>query len=185
MLIQSAVVRAACEQRTELDLVALRESVERAVSVPASDGWERRAAAHAEFHNLLADVTGNPVLAILVRSMTDTLREVVVAVGPSADDLIVSSRRRLLGHLRAGDAERAAEEMEDHLACLDDMLLKTQDSAGVRGAPEAVGPAGRRGTRPGRRRPARRRMDSVILSRQLSDPPRVFSPDHPYPHRVG
>lgn len=50
VLIQSAVVRAACEQRTERDLATLRASVDQAANVPAGDGWEHRAAAHVEFH---------------------------------------------------------------------------------------------------------------------------------------
>jgi GntR family transcriptional repressor for pyruvate dehydrogenase complex len=119
MLIESAVVRAACAERTERDLLAMRESFEQACSLPGGDDWERKAAAHAEFHNLLADATGNPVLAILVRSMTETLRDITVAAGPASEDIIVGSRSRLLRHLRARDEEKAAAEMEDHLARLD------------------------------------------------------------------
>lgn len=186
VLIQSAVVRAACEQRTERDLATLRASVDQAANVPAGDGWERRAAAHVEFHNLLADATGNPVLAILVRSMTDTLRDIVVAVGPSADEVIVSSRGRLLHHLQARDAESAAGEMEEHLTRLDDMCFP--DLAASTAAPDAgtlPGGGPRTGARPRRRRKSSKRMDSVLLSRQLGGLPRVASPDYSYPRRVG
>ena len=193
VLIQSAVVRAACEQRTERDLATLRASVDRAMSVPAGDGWDRRAAAHVEFHNLLADATGNPVLAILVRSMTDTLYDIVVAVGPAAGEVIVSSRGRLLRHLAARDAESAAGEIEEHLARLDEMRLTdgttaTTSDAAPAAAPEAgtlPGGGPRTGARPRRRRKSRKRMDSVLLSRQLTDLPRVTSPDYSFPRRVG
>ncbi len=43
------------------------------------------------------------------------MREVMLAVGRAADGMIVSSRRRLLAHLRAGDGDGAALEMERHL----------------------------------------------------------------------
>jgi DNA-binding FadR family transcriptional regulator len=36
-------------------------------------------------------------------------------VGPAVNGMIVSSRRRLLAHLRAGDADAAEQEMETHL----------------------------------------------------------------------
>jgi hypothetical protein len=188
VLIQSAVVRAACEQRTEQDLASLRASVEQAASVPPGDGWERRAAAHVEFHNLLADATGNPVLAILVRSMTDTLRDIMVAVGPTADEVIVSSRGRLLRLLQDRDAESAAGEMEEHLGRLDDMRLTDGGAAGAAAVPDAgtlPGGAARIGTRPRRRRKSRKRMDSVLLSRQLTDLPRVAPADYSFPRRVG
>jgi hypothetical protein len=37
----------------------------------------------------------------------------------TANGMIVSSRRRLLAHLRRRDADFAASEMEDHLGVLD------------------------------------------------------------------
>lgn len=38
--------------------------------------------------------------------------------GPSAEDLIIASRHRLLGLVEARDANAAAREMEDHMARL-------------------------------------------------------------------
>jgi DNA-binding GntR family transcriptional regulator len=43
---------------------------------------------------------------------------VVRAFGRAADGMTVSSRRRLLAHLRAGDGDAAALEMERHLRSL-------------------------------------------------------------------
>jgi len=43
------------------------------------------------------------------------MRELMLAVGRAANGMIVSSRRRLLAHMRAGDGEGAALEMEKHL----------------------------------------------------------------------
>jgi DNA-binding FadR family transcriptional regulator len=39
----------------------------------------------------------------------------MVTVGPVADGIVLGSRRRLLELIRAGDAEGAAAEMEQHL----------------------------------------------------------------------
>ena len=49
---------------------------------------------------------------------TAHVRELMLAVGHAADGIIVSSRRRLLAHLRAGDGDAAAVEMERHLRSL-------------------------------------------------------------------
>jgi len=43
--------------------------------------------------------------------MTGYMREVMLAIGRAADGMIVSSRRRLLAHLRALGGEAAALEM--------------------------------------------------------------------------
>ena len=39
----------------------------------------------------------------------------MLAIGRAADGMTVSSRRRLLAHLRADDGDAAAQEMERHL----------------------------------------------------------------------
>ena len=39
----------------------------------------------------------------------------MVTVGPAADGIVLSSRRRLLEAIRAGDADGAAAEVEQHL----------------------------------------------------------------------
>ena len=53
----------------------------------------------------------------------------MLTVGPAADGMIVGSRQRLLTHLRAGDADEAALEMEHHLRGLHYMARLTGSSA--------------------------------------------------------
>lgn len=118
-LIQSALTRTACAQRTGHDLKVLRASVEHASALSRGVAWERKAAAHAEFHCLLADATGNPVFAILARFISDSLQEMIAVAGPGAEHRIIASRRRLLAWLEARDADAAAWEMEDCMARLD------------------------------------------------------------------
>ena len=56
---QAMAARTACEQMTAPAMTRLLGSVERASSLPAKPGWGRKAAAHAEFFRLLADVAGD------------------------------------------------------------------------------------------------------------------------------
>jgi hypothetical protein len=78
--------------------------------------------------------------------------------------------------------------MEEHLSRLDEMCFTDGGAAGAATVPDAgslPGGGPRAGGRPRRRRKSRKRMDSVLLSRQLTDLPRVASPDYSFPRRVG
>jgi hypothetical protein len=112
--VQVLAARVACEQITSPALKRLADSVDRACCLPSKPGWERKAVAHAEIFRLLADVAGQagavgPLAAI---------DELMCMVGPAANGIITSSRRRLLARMGAGDAEGAAREMESHLRVL-------------------------------------------------------------------
>jgi DNA-binding FadR family transcriptional regulator len=123
MLMQSTFARVACEQRTPRDLYVLRASVDQACALPAEAAWDRKAAAHAEFHHLLAEATGASGYALIARSIGGSLREMITLAGPAAEDLIIVSRCRMLRHLASRDADGAAREMEDHMARLSQQVL--------------------------------------------------------------
>jgi len=115
---QATAVRIACARMTLPHLTEFHDSVERACGLTARSQWDRKAAAHAEIFRLLADVVDDSLLAPLLTGGTGFIRELMLAVGRAADGMIVSSRRRLLVHLGAGDGEGAALEMERHLRVL-------------------------------------------------------------------
>jgi DNA-binding GntR family transcriptional regulator len=112
---QAMAARIACARMTMLHLTALHDSVERACCLAGRSQWDRKAAAHAEIFRLLADVVDDPLLAPLLTRGAGYVRELMLEVGRAADGMIVSSRRRLLAYMRAGDGEGAALEMERHL----------------------------------------------------------------------
>ncbi len=114
----SAATRIACRQMTPQHLTALHASVEQASCLSARHDWERKATAHAELFTMLGDLTGDCDLARLVGSAIGRLRDLFMTVGPAADGIILSSRRRLLRELRAWDADGAAREVERHLGGL-------------------------------------------------------------------
>ncbi len=113
----AARVRIACEKLTAPALGMLRDSVECAASLPTKPGWERKAAAHAEIFRLLADIAGDRV-AEDPGGGVGFAGELLRAAGPAVNGMITSSRRRLLEHLLAGDADAAEREMETHLRVL-------------------------------------------------------------------
>jgi DNA-binding FadR family transcriptional regulator len=72
----------------------------------------------AEIFGLLAESAGEPGVAGVLRLGTRVVRELASGVGPAADGIIANSNRRLLAHLRTGDADAAEAEVERLLRCL-------------------------------------------------------------------
>ena len=126
--VQVQAARIAGEHISASALKRVLDSVDRACALPAKPGWERKAAAHAELFRLLADVAGGPVTSGAAGGQARLIRDLMCAVGPGANGMISSSRRRLIDQLRAGDADGAALEMEYHLRTLRYMWLLTQPS---------------------------------------------------------
>jgi DNA-binding FadR family transcriptional regulator len=122
--------RAACVRMTAPHLKALQDSVGQACCLPARFAWDRKATAHAEIFNLLADVVADhQVPARLLGHCVGALQDLLVTVGPAADGIIIGSRRRLLALLQTGDADGAAAEMEQHLRGLRFMWRLSRGSA--------------------------------------------------------
>jgi DNA-binding FadR family transcriptional regulator len=116
MELEAEFARVACRQCTEAGLQALRECAASAAGVGGS--WESRAAAYAEFHCLLADVTGGSAYYLLARLMNGSVRDLITRAGPESGEFIAAAHRRLIQRLEKRDADGAAEEMERCVALL-------------------------------------------------------------------
>lgn len=110
-----AATRSACLRMTGTRLEALLDSADRASCLAARSQWGHKAAAYAEIFDLLAEAAGDPAAERALASTARFMHGVMLAAGRGTDGMIASSRRRLLACLRAGDAEGAALEMEEHL----------------------------------------------------------------------
>lgn len=97
---------------------ALQASLDQASGIPPAFGWERKAAAHAEFFTTLADAAGDPCAAPVLNHGAGFAYDLMIGAGRAADGMVISSRRRMLIHLRAGRPDQAALEMEKHLQVL-------------------------------------------------------------------
>ena len=123
LLIQSGVVRLACERATEADIDAIGRNIERTAEMSRLGRGEERRAAIAEFYRLLALATRNEVLKILVDSITDILVRFLRGV-PEDIELpgLIAHRRRFFRYLKARDSANATKELERHLKELHDHL---------------------------------------------------------------
>ena len=116
--IESVVVRVATQRADEAAYAALEENVRLAEAETLAGRLNVKTQHNIEFHNLLAATTGNPVLIMTMKAMMNILREFVGQVGSVMGLDVIQSRRRLLRHMRAGDADKAVAEMEKHLKVL-------------------------------------------------------------------
>jgi len=116
MQLQAEFARIACRQCTEAGLQALRDSADRAAGVGGS--WESQAAAYAEFHCLLANVTGGSAYYLLARLTSGSMRDLITRAGPESGEFTAAAHRRLIRKLEERDADGAAQEMERYVALL-------------------------------------------------------------------
>lgn len=126
--LSEVVVRVACERLTEQDLLALEENIALATKADKAGNFQQRADLHREFHNLLAASTRNPIIQITMEGVMEVMREFVKAIGPSENAYTLPSRRRLLKHLRARDADAAVAEMNKFLQRLQASYMELWNS---------------------------------------------------------
>jgi hypothetical protein len=80
--------------------------------------WGRKAAAHAEIFNVLADMAPDPGTRALLNRGAGFVYALMTAAGRTADGMTASSRDRFLSCLHVAAWEAAAREMEKHLRAL-------------------------------------------------------------------
>ena len=118
------VVPLVCERADEAMLDRLEENIDEADAISAYEAdRHRRAIVNLQFHQLLAEATGNPVIEEMMAPVMEIMRQVVLVLGPTEDDTVISSRRRLLSHLRRRDAAAALAEMNAYLAVMHDLWV--------------------------------------------------------------
>jgi WhiB family transcriptional regulator, redox-sensing transcriptional regulator len=120
------MARNACDRMTAAALRSLSDSVEEASRMPSQPGWARKAAAYAGTFRLLAEATGDRA----PDGTAGLVRDLMTAVGPGANGMIVSAHRRLLAHLRTGNADHAARDLANHLSALH-YMWRISGSGGV------------------------------------------------------
>lgn len=91
-----------------------------------------------EFHNLLAGMTGNPVLERYLSELVTRCSLILAVYGrPHSSDCAISEHRELIEALRRGDVAKAQHLMGHHLeaietrALLPDVIRSEQDLASI------------------------------------------------------
>lgn len=132
--LESVVVREACQRATPEDIERLRDNVRLAEEANNRGDLDARAEINLEFHRILARMTGNPVVLIVMDSVLSVLRHFVQTIGPYENSFVQPSRKRFLKLMEARDTQGAIDEMEASLKRLQRSYLSLAKEA----APAAV-----------------------------------------------
>lgn len=113
--LESILVREACVRATPADIEALSSNIDAAEEATRKDDFPARAATNLEFHRILARMTGNPIMVIVMNGVLNVLAEFIGQVGHYENAYVLPSRRRFVKHLAARDSDAAVAEMESIL----------------------------------------------------------------------
>lgn len=123
ILYESAIIRLACEQATAADIDALNANIDAAEEARSSGNFSSRIALHIEFHRMLARMTGNPIMVVVMNGVLDIMVRFLHTIGPYDNTDVTPSRRRFMAHFAARDVDAAVAEMETHLKRLEKNYL--------------------------------------------------------------
>lgn len=120
-LISGVVIRLACERGTERHFDAIQGCIE---YIEKCEDLKSRSEAAVSFFSLIAQATGNEVLALLVDSLSDIVRHVNDRSGRVARPELLPVRRLILKHLRARNVTAASRAVNDYLDIVHKSLLE-------------------------------------------------------------
>lgn len=132
--LESICVREACARATPADLLALRQNIQLVSEATENGDFSARAELNLEFHRILARMTGNPIMLIVMNGVLDVLRHFISTIGEHENAYVMPSRRRFMKHMESGDAEAAVAEMEASLKRLQKSYLSRVTSTAAEGA---------------------------------------------------
>ncbi len=118
LAIESAVIKVACEVAEEPQLAALDANIDEAERETLAGNLAVKTRINVQFHVLVAELTGNPVLIMMMKSLMSILSDFIAEFGSVMGVDVIRSRRRFMKHLRARDTAGAVNEMEQHLTVL-------------------------------------------------------------------
>jgi DNA-binding GntR family transcriptional regulator len=116
--LEREVIRRLVERISMIGLDALEAHVAREAQVKNKDGPASVRLA-GEFHILLAELTGNAILARYVAEVVSRCSLILAIYGRShSSDCAVDEHRQIIAAVRAGDAEAAMAIMSHHLGAV-------------------------------------------------------------------
>lgn len=138
--LESIIVREACQRATPADLQELRRNIKDAEDATEQRDFSRRAEVHLNFHRILARMTGNPIMVIVMDGVLSVLRHYIESIGEYENAFVLPSRKRFMKFMEVPDAEGAVAEMEASLKRLQRSYLSHAKQAALAGAAEAAAP---------------------------------------------
>lgn len=137
--LESIIVREACVRATPQDIDDLNENIRLAEEAGKQGQFRLRAERHLDFHRILARMTGNPIMVVVMNGVIDVLAQFIQKIGEHDNAYVLPSRRRFMKHIIECNPDAAVSEMEASLKRLQRSYLSRIDMRPPKGelAPEA------------------------------------------------
>ncbi len=113
--LESVIVREACVRATSEDIKALWANIDEVIRASEAGDFNRRFELHLDFHRILAGMTGNPIMVIMMDGLLTVLRKFIESIGDYENSYVLPSRKRFMKHMEEGDTAAAVSEMETSL----------------------------------------------------------------------
>lgn len=126
--LESVIVREACQRATDEDLAQLHRNIDEAEAASERGDFDTRVEQHLNFHRILARMTGNPIMVIVMDGVLSVLLMFVRSIGDYQNAYVLPSRRRFMKHMEEGNVEAAVAEMESSLKRLQRSYLSKVQS---------------------------------------------------------
>lgn len=93
-----------------------------------------------QFHMLLGEMSGNPILSMMLASTLDLLQMVIGAVAPGPEVSLVNAEEHyaIIDALQSGDVERLRPVLEDHIRRSNGELMRLAKRSPLLAAPAAA-----------------------------------------------
>jgi DNA-binding GntR family transcriptional regulator len=140
-LVEPALVRQLCETARHArrdDIIRLKAHVEREASARLANDRRSIIRLSGEFHILIAELVGNPIMTKLMRELASlTCLIIVLYDSPSVPSCPHHEHSDIIGAIAAADADRAIDCMLGHLEYIEN-VLSLSDSYGAEADLEAI-----------------------------------------------
>ena len=140
--VESIIVREACQRATPEDLAELHRNIEQAQAATTAGDFASRAKTNIDFHRILARMTGNPIMVVMMDALLTVLLHFIRSIGERDNPYTLPSRRRFMKHMEEGNVEAAVSEMETMLKRLEKAYLSGLEPP-ADAAPPSAAPAPR------------------------------------------
>lgn len=120
--VTNVAIRLACQRATKEELDAIEADINHHAALFTAGRGSRNTRALTEFYRLLAKATHNEVIVMLIDALSEVVRSLLARIDPQPLPDIIQVRRKVLKHLRAGEAEKACVAMTAHFQNLNKYL---------------------------------------------------------------
>lgn len=121
--VESLIVREACQRATPEDLAELHANIDAAQAAETAGDFDLRAKTHMDFHRILARMTGNLIMVVMMDALLTVLLHFILSIGEKDNPYTLPSRRRFMKHMEEGNVDAAVSEMETMLKRLEKSYL--------------------------------------------------------------